>query len=102
MALDKISPPRCVTDPKWMPICNNNEFLESPFSFLEFNVALESKNAVSACGTDGIDYEILQRLPLKYKLLLLDIFNEMYKKVNILKYGMHPLFILSINQMPSP
>ena len=80
VALDKISPPWCVTDPKWMPTCNDNEFLESPFSFLEFNVALESKNAVSACGTDGIDYEILQRLPLKYKLLLLDIFNEMYKK----------------------
>ena len=30
--------------------------------------------------TDGIDYKILQKLPLKYEILLLDIFNEIYIK----------------------
>ena len=28
---------------------------------------------------DGVDFEILQSLPTKYKLLLLDIFNSMYE-----------------------
>ena len=29
---------------------------------------------------DGIDHEILNKLPLNYRLVLLDIFNEMYQK----------------------
>ena len=27
---------------------------------------------------DGIDYQLMQQLPLKYRLIVLDIFNAMY------------------------
>ena len=57
-----------------------NDFLDAPFDFVEFNLALDSKRPDSAAGLDGVDFEILQRLPTKYKLLLLDIFNSMYEK----------------------
>jgi len=53
--------------------------ISSSFSLSEFNLALNSRNPRSSPGIDGLDYEIIQRLPLKYKLILLDIFNEMYK-----------------------
>ncbi|OXU16560.1 hypothetical protein TSAR_015766, partial [Trichomalopsis sarcophagae] len=69
-------PPWCITDPKWLPACRENDFIDAPFNFLEFNIALECKNPDSSSGTDGIDYEILQKMPLKYKRILVDIFNE--------------------------
>ena len=31
---------------------------------------------------DGIDFDIINRLPNKFKLLLLDIYNEMYEKMD--------------------
>ena len=79
-AIDKVCPPWAQTNPLWIPDSANNEFFDAPFSFSEFNLALESKNANSAPGMDGIDYEILQKLPIRYKLMLVDILNEMYKK----------------------
>lgn len=81
-ALNKISPPWAYTDPNWIPPCNKNEFFDTPFDFTEFNIALNSKNTKSAPGVDGIDYEILNKIPIKFQLLLLDIFNEMYKTTN--------------------
>ena len=77
-ALDKISPPWAETDPSSRPQCQENPFLSSNFTFAELNVALDSKNKKSAPGIDGVDFEILQNLTIKYKLLLLDIFNELY------------------------
>ena len=68
-----------MTDPSWLPNCQPNDFLDSEFDFTEFNIALEGKNEKSACGMDGIDYEVLKKLPIKYKLILVDIFNEMYR-----------------------
>ena len=43
-------------------------------------IVLNPRKNNSSPGLDGIDYEILQKLPPKFQLLLLDIFNEMYKK----------------------
>lgn len=80
-ALDKLVPPgpdASLRDPGCMPTFNCDPFLDAQFNFFEFNVALESKNDGSACGMDGVDYSVLKRLPIKYKLILLDIFNEMY------------------------
>lgn len=77
-ALEKISPPWASTNPTYIPRCNINEFFDAPFDFYEFNSALESKNKKSAPGIDGLDYEIIINLPIKYHLLLLDIYNEMY------------------------
>ena len=65
-------------NPNKLPSCGNNEFLDTPFDLTEFNLALNSKSCKSAPGPDGIDYFILQNLPLNYKLILIDIYNEMY------------------------
>ena len=76
-ALNKISPNWAASNHKKLPSCQENDFFDLPYDFLDFNIALENKNAASSPGLDGIDYEILQKLPIKYKLLLLDIFNCM-------------------------
>lgn len=79
IALDKISPPWVATNPDSLPLADPNPFFDTSFNFIEFNAALDSKTAHTSPGIDGIDYEILQALPSKYKLLLVDIFNEMYR-----------------------
>ncbi|XP_058796083.1 uncharacterized protein LOC131666967 [Phymastichus coffea] len=77
--LDRISPSWCANDPNNLPNCQLNPLLESLFNFAEFNASLSNKNTRSSFGVDGLDYEAIQRLPLKYKLLLVDIFNDMYQ-----------------------
>lgn len=72
--LYKISPPWVqFYSPTWL-----NDFLDSRFSFFEFNVALDSKNIKSAPGMDRIDFDILKELFTKYKFLLLNIFNNIF------------------------
>lgn len=80
IALDKISPSWCATNPDWIPDCVENDFLSMPFTYSEFNLALCNKKTKSSPGMDGIDYFIIQQLPIKYSLILLDIMNEMYIK----------------------
>ncbi|XP_076235116.1 uncharacterized protein LOC143179689 [Calliopsis andreniformis] len=77
-ALNKINPAWILTNPFRFPPHQENEFLDQPFDFIEFNIALDSKRSTSAPGIDGIDFVILKNLPVKFKLLLLDIFNQMY------------------------
>ena len=48
--------------------------------FSKFNKSLNSSKKDAFLGIDGIDYEEIQRLPAKYKLFLLDIYNEIYGK----------------------
>ena len=36
----------------------------------------------SSPGIDGIDYEIIHQFPIKFKLILLDIYNEMHTNSN--------------------
>ena len=78
IALDKISPPWVQTDPTHSPECSENHFFDIPFDITELNVALETKKTGSAPGPDGANFEILQSLPIKFKLLFLDNFNEMF------------------------
>lgn len=78
--LDKIAPPWVGVDADYIPSCDNNEFFDVQFSFSELNIALSSGKKNSSPGIDGIDYEILRALPIQYKLLLLDIFNEMFQE----------------------
>lgn len=77
-ALEKISPPWVKTDPSSLPECRHNEFFDTPFDYYEFNTALIPTNNKSSPGMDGIDFEIIKNLPIKYHLLLLDIYNEMF------------------------
>ena len=77
-ALDKISPSWVPSNPDFLPDCSENEFFDIQFDFLEFNNALETKKDKSSCGPDGIDYCVLKNLPIKYKLILVDIFNDIY------------------------
>ena len=74
----KISPAWCSTNPNFFPTCSVNAFLNSTFDFSEFNTAFDCKNRRSTPGIDGIDYDYLMRLPIKYKLILLDIYNAMF------------------------
>lgn len=67
IALNKISPSWAATDPDWIPNCKANDFLSNQFQFSEFNIALNSRDNSSSPGLDGIDYEILRKLPIKYK-----------------------------------
>lgn len=76
--LNKISPPWVQTSPDYVPLAQNNEFFDSSYSFTEFNIALDPKKQNSAPGMDGIDYEVIAKLPIKYHSLLLDVYNEMY------------------------
>lgn len=78
-ALDKLSPPWVQTNPLWLPTAPDNDFFDAPFDFVEFNVSLENKNIKSSPGLDGIDFDILKKIPIKYKLLLLDIYNLFYQ-----------------------
>lgn len=80
--INRISPPYVSSNPEWIPECPDNDFLAAAFNCTEFNLALESRNIKSSPGTDGIDYAIIKKLPTKFKLLLLDIFNEMYTSGN--------------------
>lgn len=78
-AFNKICPSWVENNPNYFPNCKTNELLASPFDFTEFNIALASRNPKSSPGLDGIDFLTLQNLPIKYKLILLDIYNDMYK-----------------------
>ena len=77
-SLNKISPPWVPTDPTYFPDCNSNDFFDAQFDLIEFNIALNSRNSKSAPGLDGINYEVIKLLPMKYKLILLNIYNQMY------------------------
>ena len=79
IAIDKFFPLWVSKDPSAIPGCEENEFLSHHFDFVKFNTALESYKNKSSPGMDGIDYEVIKILPTKYKLLLLDTFNEMFR-----------------------
>ena len=79
VALNKISPPWVQTNSNWLPTCQNNSFLDTPFSLSEFTAALQLKENNFAPCIDGIDFEIIKNLPINYKLILIDIYNEMYQ-----------------------
>lgn len=81
-SLTKLCPPWAQTNPSWLPPSSPNDFFDLHFTFSELNAALENKKIKSASGIDGIDFEIVKNLPLKFKLLLLDIYNLMYQKNN--------------------
>ena len=78
VSLNKISPPWVPTDPNYYPESNSNKFFDAPFTLTEFNLALNSRNSKSAPGLDGVDYDIIKNLPFNYKLILIDIYNEMF------------------------
>ncbi|OXU18314.1 hypothetical protein TSAR_015454, partial [Trichomalopsis sarcophagae] len=72
----------CSTNPDWFPNCDENKFLSSPFTFIEYNIALEDKNKLYIPDMVRLDYDVLHKLPIGYKWILLDIFNEMYRTDN--------------------
>lgn len=78
-ALDKLSPPWCITNPMNIPECSPNEHFDAYFNLNEFTIALDSRNSKSSPGLDGIDYNVIKKLPFNLKLILLDIYNEMYQ-----------------------
>lgn len=79
-ALDKICHSWCEVNPEYIPECVNVQyrFFNRPCDFVNFNGALSFKRDKSATGMNVLDYFMLKKLSLKYKLILLDIFKEMY------------------------
>ena len=63
--------------PTFIPGCQNNEFFSAHYNFVEFNTALNYTKDESSPSLDGIDFKIIKNLPIKYKLILLDLYNEM-------------------------
>ena len=78
--LEKIAPPWVSTEFDSIPACKKHEFFDEHLSFSEFNKSLNSSKKDASPSIHGIDYEVIQRLPAKYKLLVLEIYNEMYDK----------------------
>lgn len=79
MTIDKIAPRAELLEAPNLPDHVPNNFFDAPFNFFEFNADLDFKRVKSAPGMGGIDYNILKRLPFRYRLLLLNIFNDMYR-----------------------
>ena len=96
-ALNEICPPWCETDPSWLLDCCHNQYFDRPFDFAEFNSVLISKINKSASGHDGIDYEVIKNLPLTYKLLLVDLYNEMFQN-NIYPAAWKNSFVIFIDK----
>lgn len=75
----KLCPPwvESNTDEIFKKSCDN-PFFDRPFTYSEFNIALASRGNKSAPGLDGLNYEVLHNIPIKFHLLLLDILNALY------------------------
>ncbi|XP_046750589.1 uncharacterized protein LOC124413847 [Diprion similis] len=95
--IQKVCPPWVATDPNWLPPCSKNSFFDDYFTFEEFNKALNSCKIKSSPGLDGIDYTILTKLPIKYKLILLDIYNGMFQSSDFPDTWIHT-YIYMINK----
>lgn len=52
--------------------------LKTPFLTQFFPLQIDSRNTSSNSGLHGIDYYSINKLPIKYQLILLDIYNEVY------------------------
>ncbi|CAK9828030.1 RNA-directed DNA polymerase from mobile element jockey [Anthophora retusa] len=73
--------------PSWVPERGytvppdiNEPFLDDRFSALEFNHAIKEIKDKAAPGPDCIDNMMIKHLSNRIRLLLLDIFNELYTK----------------------
>ena len=85
-AVSKICPPWVPDPPPTRPQADSEHrhpFLDQMFNYTELNLALEKCKRTSAPGPDRIDYDMILSLSDKCKLLLLDIFNELYQTQTI-------------------
>lgn len=78
-AINKLTAPVTVSLPVNSCQAQTNSFFDEPFSFMELNHAIDSRNTSTGSGLDGIDYFTIMKLSLRYRLLLLDIYNEMFQ-----------------------
>lgn len=65
--IEKICPPWVPSDPKWLPKCSSNIFLDRLFDFKEFNYVINNCKQKSSSGLDKIEYICISRLPTKFK-----------------------------------
>ncbi|CAK9799235.1 RNA-directed DNA polymerase from mobile element jockey [Anthophora plagiata] len=111
-AVSKICPPWVPTAPPSNGFSPVNHFLDNPFDFTEFLLAINQSKIASAPGPDKIEIRMLQHLSNKCKLLLLDIYNNLYndhtipqdwKKASVFFIpkqngkGLRPITLASIN-----
>lgn len=80
-AINKVSPSWVPTNPNNQPpnLNENNQFPATIFSLQELNLAINNSNFKSSPGPDNIEHSLISFLPFKTKLLLLDLYNEIYQ-----------------------
>lgn len=57
--------------------------MNAEFSMAELNRAIGCVKRISALGRDGIDYEMIRRLPMEFRITLLEILNNIWITADI-------------------
>ncbi|XP_076387356.1 uncharacterized protein LOC143264373 [Megachile rotundata] len=78
IAVSKIAPPWAPELPLTIPPDNSGTFLNAPFTLLELNYSIDCLREGSSPGPDCIDNTMIFKLPVKTRLILLDILNDLY------------------------
>ncbi|CAK9799229.1 Probable RNA-directed DNA polymerase from transposon X-element [Anthophora plagiata] len=79
-AINQIAPPWVPETPPPIPPDNSQSFLNEPFSLVELNYAIGCLRQKAAPGPDGIDNTMINRLPFRIRLILLDLLNDFFRQ----------------------
>lgn len=74
--IDELCPPWCFPEPSHLNLLSYDHIQFLPFSLEEFNLYIDSVRPDSCPGPDGIDYQVLQALPLCVRSCLLKLITE--------------------------
>jgi len=87
LALNKLCPPSCLhlPYPSLETLMREDRqsppqhgWMDDPFSLQELDMSIATCKLKSSPGLDRFDYRVISSLPQELKILLLDIFNEMF------------------------
>lgn len=73
--IDDLCPPWCSPEPPCFDRLSHDQTQFPPFGLEEFNAIIDSVRPDSAPGPDGIDYRVLQALPLTFRKCLLKLIS---------------------------
>lgn len=76
--INSLFPPWAPYKPPIFQITGCDPFLDCPFTLMELKEAIASVNIHSAPGLDGVDFKPLCLLPTAAKVVLLNIYNEIF------------------------
>ncbi|XP_044591447.1 uncharacterized protein LOC123269675 [Cotesia glomerata] len=76
--IDELCPPWAEGPTLELSDVAGDQFLDLPFTSEELDFAIANLRLKSSPGLDGIDYQILSQLPQEGRVLLLDLYNQIY------------------------